>query len=288
LDISEVNVPVSGRVDSSNRNTGLWVGEASVTHVSQYLKSYERHDERPSNVAAPSGEDVASGALVIGPERAYKVLSTNTDLASTPRSFPLRLIIHQPARGSPTLLQQVFYGKGTDDEWVLSRSQAALDPSRLREARRISATHLPWSAENTGWEFKGNLFDGDLLNEDSREGAEVSVTVKTEFDDQASNPFLHTYHPDHDNLDSRFEEELPQGAESYTVVRKISLKVEPPGNNFNSRISWGRTLSGEYSETIEIRDLARAGDDSDTRDFEVSGTFRLHRISDIAVLRDHP
>ena len=38
----------------------------------------------------------------------------------------------------------------------------------------------------------------------------VTVTVPIDYRDQSSNPFLHTYHPDHDNLDptfSHYEEE---------------------------------------------------------------------------------
>ena len=32
----------------------------------------------------------------------------------------------------------------------------------------------------------------------------MATTVTLSYNDQASNPFLHTYHPDHDNLDATF------------------------------------------------------------------------------------
>jgi hypothetical protein len=50
------------------------------------------------------------------------------------------------------------------------------------------------------------------------------------FNDHASNPFLRTYHPDHDNLDATFKQELPQGSESYTdLTRETALSVTATG-----------------------------------------------------------
>ena len=47
-----------------------------------------------------------------------------------------------------------------------------------------------------------------------------------ESSDHASNPFLHTYHPDHDNLDNRddtFQTQLSAGKESYDLRRVMTL-----------------------------------------------------------------
>lgn len=85
------------------------------------------------------------------------------------------------------------------------------------------------------------------------------------YDDHASNPFLHEYHPDHDNLDVKFSNALPQGAESYTIQREIRLSVLPPADDFVSLTSVGDSITGEYAETIKLMGLARSGGAFDTR-----------------------
>jgi hypothetical protein len=103
--------------------------------------------------------------------------------------------------------------------------------------------------------------------------------VVLNYDDQSSNPFLHTYHPDHDNLDATFQHELPQGSESYQVTRQIALSISPPGNDFASLTQAGQSFTGAYGETITIGGLGGA-----TRVFSVAGSFAINRISPIAVL----
>jgi hypothetical protein len=107
----------------------------------------------------------------------------------------------------------------------------------------------------------------------------LTTTVGTAYDDQSSNPFLHTYHPDHDNLDATFQNELAQGYESYGITRQITLNVSPPGNDFNSLTSGAQSLGGYYLETITLSGLGGA-----TRNFYVSGAFALTRISTIPTL----
>jgi hypothetical protein len=181
-----------------------------------------------------------------------------------------------PPGGAPTLLQRVYYGSDIYSNQVVSRVEDVLDPERLDEARRISATHLPWSEMNPGWTFNQEL----VPNRWSR------VVVTNDYRDQRSNPFLHTYHPDHDNLDPFFERQLPQGSESYTVARTIRLKAAGPGTNFLSRVSGGQRMTGDYWELLDVYGLARAGGNQDTRTFPVRGVFRLDRISVIEALTD--
>ena len=45
------------------------------------------------------------------------------------------------------------------------------------------------------------------------------VNIVTKYNDRISNPFIHAYHPDHDNLDAKFENELVQGYESWGINR---------------------------------------------------------------------
>jgi hypothetical protein len=255
LEHSRVDVPVSAAVSSSS---GLWVGGAAVTQVGQYLKAYDR-----------DGTD-----LIVSTNGQYVVSGIDTNLTGVPKPFPLRLIVHSPSAGPSVMLQRVYFGLDVSTNPVVTTHEPVLNRALLDDARRISSTHLPWSESNEGWEFTDQLAEGSTL----------TASITNRFDDHASNPFLHTYHPDHDNLDSRFSNPLAQGAESYTVVRDITLSVTPPGNDFKSRTSGNQTLTGSYAESIRMLGLARAGGTNDMRRFEVRGVFTLNHISDVPSL----
>lgn len=265
---SRVDVPVSATAGSK---AGLWVGAAAVTEVGQYLVTYSRGSGTPLIVT--NGTTVVTNDLALTTNGAYVVANVNTNLGAVPVAYPLRLIVHNPSNGPAILLQKVFCGSDTASNSVVATAESALDSAQLASARRISAVHLPWSAANAGWPFSGNLADGGLL----------AATVTDSYKDRASNPFLHGYHPDHDNLDSNFANELAQGSESYTIEREITLQPTPPGGDFASLTAGDQSLTGIYLETFRLLGLARAGG-PDTRRFRVAGTFSLNRISENATL----
>ena len=252
LGFSEVNVPVSAQVAST---AGLWVGSARVAQVGGYLKSYQI-----SSNGAPALD--ANGADV--------VTGLNTNLGAVPSAYPLRLIIHNDGANS-VLLQRVYYGLRQETNLVVATSESVLDLAHLDTARRITATHLPWSAGNPGWPLTGPLALGGRLS--------TTPPIAVGYDDQAVNPFLHTYHPDHDNLDATFKTQLPQGAESYQITRQISLSITLPGDDFTSLTTANRVLAGNYEETITLGGAAGAA-----RNFNVTGSFTLTRLSPIATL----
>ena len=249
---TSVQLPVAATASSS---AGLWVGSASVSQVAHYLKSYQRG---PDN------------APVVSSNGSYVVSSEDTSLGAVPAAYPLRLIVHNPTNGNAVLLQRVYYGFDPATNVVVASGESALHPAYLKNARRITATHLPRSSSNTVWALSGQL--GQVSN--------LTANVTVAYDDQASNPFLHTYHPDHDNLNVRFDAPLPQGAESYGIERAITLLVKPPTDDFSSLVGAAGTFSGEYREIVTLKGLARAGGD-DTRRFEVRGAFILKRVVDV-------
>lgn len=257
---SQVDIGVSAKVGS---NAGLWVGGAAVTQVGQYLKSYAR-DEANNPIVSTNGH--------------YVVVSTNTSLGDVPATYPLRLIVHSPSAGVAKLFQRIFFGYNGATNPILANQEVSLNRNLLGQARRISASHLPFTEGNPGWAFSGLL----------AKGGSVTTSVTNEFNNQTSNPFLHTYHPDHDNLDARFQKELPQGSESYTIIRDIRLSVTPPSDDFASRTGAGQILNGNYEESVRLLGLARAGNTFDTRTFQVRGIFTLNRISDVATVTQTP
>ena len=94
-----------------------------------------------------------------------------------------------------------------------------------------------------------------------------------------TNPFVHNYHPDHDNLDAKGNP-LPQGKESFTITRKCDFRftATPPDGKYVA--GWGTTvLGGTYSESIS---------GLHKQDLTVGGTFRMQRVSEIATIDTTP
>jgi hypothetical protein len=94
----------------------------------------------------------------------------------------------------------------------------------------------------------------------------------------STNPYVHTYHPDHDNRDARFNLTplLDPFVESPAISRELSFTFAaspPPGS---SALGWGSTvLGGTYSETVT--GLHR-------QPLTALGTFELRRVSELGAL----
>lgn len=103
----------------------------------------------------------------------------------------------------------------------------------------------------------------------------VNGTVTLDYD-HPLNPFRHIYHPDHNNLDERFEQKLPEGKESFSVSRLLLLEFTAADPSDLNPPGWGDTeLGGTYRETIT--GIHRSA-------IQVSGNFHLVRVSPAAVL----
>jgi hypothetical protein len=104
--------------------------------------------------------------------------------------------------------------------------------------------------------------------------ATVSFDVPLDYDSD-SNPFVHRYHPDHDNLDARFQSKLAAGRESLTVRRTITLTFLSSVAGITDP-AWGVTmLGGTYSETVTgLRSTP----------ITVNGSFVLNRVTDAPTL----
>ncbi len=198
----------------------------------------------------------------------YVVTNTVTSLGSVARPFNLRLIVHKSATET-RLFQRAYYGLGLATNAVLATRESLLLPTSLSSARRISAVHLPFSDGNAGWPFTGQFAQGQAL----------TAQVAEDFGDYASNPFLHSFHPDHDNLNATFDASEPRGVESYDSERRMTLTFTPPGNDFASLVSGGNQMTGQYAEEITLK-----GRGNESRRIDTAGFFLLKRVSDIATL----
>ncbi len=213
---------------------------------------------------------IATNAMVSSVSN-YVVTAHNTSLDAVSAPFPLRLIIFNDSNGNCSLLQRVFYGIRQNTNIVVATTEKVLDTSHLNTARRITATHLPWLPTNTPWAFTGGSLG---------QGGTLSTTVIEPYDDQASNPFLHTYHPDHNNLDIQSPpHELPVGSESYIIRRQITLGIVANTDDFISLTTANSSLTGNYNETITLTGLGGA-----SKSYLTSGSFSLKRVSTIGTL----
>lgn len=242
LQISRIELPATAVTTS---RAGLWVGTAMVTKVDQ--------------ITAAPGPLLPNGQGTV---------SVNTDAdASAPAAFPLRLIVHRTQSGAVKLLQQVYLGENAGGTAVVATTQSAIDSRKLSKARRFSSSTFPPDAKVI------------------KTGADLGLTGIASFSvvlghTAATNPFLHTFHPDHDNRDAQFNPgPLPEGIESFTVSRSIDLSfIADPAPLGLSDPGWGSTvLGGDYKEVITgLR----------AQPVTVKGKFVLHRLSAIGVLTE--
>lgn len=246
--LMQIEIGVSGSVASRD---GLWVGNAVVDQVGHYLVDY---------ATTPAGQLAQN-------EGAYIVDSVDTSLGAVARPYPLRMIVHQGPAGAK-LLQKIFIGSHSAETLVLTEDEAVLDSSLLAGARRISVTHLP---EGGGWPLDGPLADGQV----------AEVVVNIDYNDHGSNPFVHSFHPDHDNLNAFYDAPVPQGVESFGIRRTLRFEVQGAGTDFDSLTETATRLGGVYSETLSL-----LGRGTHERAFEARGIFQFRRLSEIANLTE--
>jgi hypothetical protein len=201
----------------------------------------------------------------------YVVTAVNTSLGAVPVPLSFRLILFNDGTNA-SLLQRVYVGARAGSNTVVATTESVLDPGSLGTARRISAPILPWTAANSPYSLSGTF---------GPSGSLTSVPIVEAYDDQAGNPYLHTYHPDHNNLDYTYSppHELPRGSQSYDIAQTITLTFTSGGSDFASLTTSDSSLSGTYAETITLNGLGTA-----SRTFNTAGAFSLVRVSPIATL----
>ncbi|MDB4796806.1 SUMF1/EgtB/PvdO family nonheme iron enzyme, partial [bacterium] len=224
---TQIDIPTTAEKGSF---AGLWVGEAEITQVQQDIADYAVDDE---------------GATALDDDGSAVVDATDASFGGVARSYPLRLIMHMDEDGTTRLLQRVYYGLDADAFPILGTSQGLLNADHLDVARRITAVHLPWSEENAFWTFD-NVLD---------QTGTLAATITTDFSDQAANPFLHTYHPDHDNKDAEFSGARDRGYESYDIVREISLNAGTTLVSTESTTTSTSAATTSSTETVVVPSL---------------------------------
>lgn len=188
----------------------------------------------------------------------------------------LRLIIHVDSTGQARILQRAIQSI-EDNEVLLYPDESLVDRDLSSDIRRVSSVGFPvmLPLRSAGGNF--NAPSDPLV-------FEIAVGY-----DDPTNPFKHAYHPDHNNLDSRYEDPLSEGSESFTVDRKLTLffsgEDDPPAEVADDP-DWGSTLvGGTYQERITGL-YRQVINDVTIEDIVVEGTFLLRHVSDVDTLTD--
>jgi hypothetical protein len=171
------------------------------------------------------------------------------------------MIVHVDASGAARLLSQVFLGPLTSGLTGITTRESLLHPDRKAEAMRLVSSQMPLDRVLSG---SGSLAVGSTL----------AYQVVLPFDDP-TNPFVHQYHPDHDNRDANLLP-LTAGVESYNITRECSFEFTETPPDGSSVTGWGTSVyGGNYSEIIK-------GLNKSSQNLTTSGTFLFRRLSEIA------
>lgn len=209
-----------------------------------------------------------TGSLSLNPT---EITESGAFGSTTPRSFPLRVILHVDNAGNARLLSHVFLGKlaVAPNNLGLCTLESALKQDEKANAQRFSAAHLP--LDTVAGSGSGSVALGQTLVR----------TISVPFN-APTNPYVHTYHPDHDNRNARFDGAVPAGVESPNISRQISFAftTTPPAGT--SAQGWGASvIGGNYTETLTGIRKARLPDATTTSSVTVTGTFVLRRVSEL-------
>ncbi|MBP5320865.1 MAG: hypothetical protein J6334_07735 [Kiritimatiellae bacterium] len=226
------------------------------------------------------------GTVALGEVNRAKMLGSSTPewdpeaLMTAPHPFQFRLIVHVADDGTTKILKQVFTAMKSADAAssdLLTDRETAIAYRGLYpngSIRRTASANFPFMEPLT-------LRGGEFMTAD----AILSATFTQAYDDK-TNPFVHAFHPQHDNL--AFNNKKPsrkasgdEGVgeyESWGVTREVSLKFLADDPSGAAGDNWNRTVTGGlYTERVS--GLIGQGKPIITR-----GIFRLSKVNDTAEL----
>lgn len=203
---------------------------------------------------------------------------------TAPQTFSQRFLLHVDTAGQVRLLKDVIqmWEEGTlvpsdidpslnevdqpgryvllTDPGLIGLFSGAVNRDGVSVGQRFSTV---------AYDFEGDalLFDGEF-----GPGNQISTTLVIDAE-LPTNPFLHRFHPDHDNRDAQFLNFRP---EAYQIVREMRLIFTEEDPRGATPPGWGETLIGGFFEE-SITGLHK-------NTIFTSGEFRFRRISAVPIL----
>lgn len=230
-------------------NVGLWIGTATIDHA----------DEVNTTAGSVDGNGVVT-------------ITTPSARTVTPSPFTLRLLLHVDTGGAVQLLKQVIVmqktAASTDPAAPVLLTDPTLIPRFDAPARRNGAP-FAYRLSSVGFDFAGNNLP---LAGSFAQGSSVTGTVSVPRT-LPTNPFLHRYNPDHDDV--------PKGNnEVWDVSRALTLTFNGTNTNTNQPGADGSSqIAGTYQETLT--GLHRFP-------ITVAGNFTLRRVNSVGALDPAP
>lgn len=197
----------------------------------------------------------------------------------------MRLLLHVDTNGVARLLKEViqmwkdgtstnagggFVSTATSGRSVLLTEDALIPRfkgSTLRDGelvgRRLSTASYDWEGTNTSVTMSGRF----AVNNELKCSLVLQPSTPT-------NPFRHRYHPDHDNLNVRYDGPS-LSPEAYAVTRDITLQIAPTDSS---------TLSPDYGYSVMAGVYRERFTGLHKDPLYVSGAFRLTRVTTTGVL----
>lgn len=244
---------------------------------------------RPAGAQAKAGGDnpLAYAGLWVGSiniDRVSEAQRAGVTPKNTGSTFSQRVLIHVNGLGQARLLKDVIqmWEDGTTRPSSVDPSYQELDTP----GRYVLLTNKDLIGLYSGVAGRDGVpvgirmstvaydFDGETLDFSGVFGPGGQITAAVVVpSDLPTNPFLHRYHPDHNNLDEHF---LNYEEEAFQVVRNMQLVFTADDPTGASPPGWGDSImGGTFAETIT--GLHR-------NPIFTSGTFRLTRASAVTVL----
>jgi hypothetical protein len=244
-----LHVPVTAQA-STNLLAGLWVGDITVSNVAE---TYNTNNPNPTPTASPF---VMRAILHVRPDGTTRFLREVIEMlqsAVTGTNGSGQVVTVQPAQN--VLLT---------DKTLLSQFTGVVLRDGTPAGRRVSTAGFDFDPPGgvNYLTMTGTFGIGNTVS--------VSITLTPQ---TPTNPFLHRYNPDHDNLDANYNPLPPNGPqEVYTVTRQIQFTFTPTDPSGQTATDYGTTeIGGIYNETLT--GLHR-------NPLVVSGTFHLaHTMS---------
>ncbi|MBI5849186.1 MAG: hypothetical protein HZB31_14775 [Nitrospirae bacterium] len=269
----------AGIVHAAPSYTGLWVGSVSVDKVSE--------SQIPSNNAFTDPTPVSS-------------------------PFNFRILLHVDSAGNTRLIKDVIqmWKSGSPGHYALVTDDSLIPANFVCD--NLADTEFCHRISTAAYDFDGLHLS--MIGTFSLGGLLTGQLILTP--ENPTNPFLHRFNPEHDNLTEEFkplknvavfdadgneakrvcsltlprrsctvDADCPAGEicavntpilEVYRVTRDMTLTFSTDPNGSNASPAWGSSLMGGIYQET-LKGLHK-------NTIYVSGTFRLQRVTDIGEL----
>jgi len=262
-----------GRFVVGQDYSGLWVGTAEVARVNEPQSAPVV--PVPGSLSRAGAEPLTPSEPTMTNSTYLQLVRTNFPVEPTPVPQParLRVLLHVDRDGKATLLHQVALvrRKQGGRQALITEAGGArsyegvVDRGDKRVPRVFSSAHFDFG--------RTALLPMQGLVRTNLDW--LSATNRIPYD-APTNPFLHRYHPDHDNRAADFT-----GArkEALDVQREFRIRFGPVAGASGSVETTEDLLRGEYEETV--RGLAHFP-------VKAAGLLELRRVVRVEQLNEEP